>query len=442
MILDLFAGPGGWDVALDQLGLHGIGIEWDAAACKTRAAAGHLTIRGDVSNYPTEPFVGRVTGLIASPPCQDFSRAGTRAGIDGYRGRHVYEVMRWATALRPDWIACEQVPQVLPIWKDFALALNDLGYLTWTGILNAADYGVPQIRQRAILMAHKQDGFVLTVPRATHSDSSSMDLFSDDLLPYVTMAKALGWPAGRVGFPRVDDTGTSPDGYRERDWTDVDLPAKTVTEKIRSWTRQEDECEGSKEHELLETESGEATKAPTMLNTGRDWKPGGTRDDAQKISVDEPSPTVTGQTKAWWWQDPPLLNPGMTATQPNRRLYDPMAEPAPTIAFGHDAANWRWEERRNDQSGSGEVDPAWPWDRPATTVAGRGLVPDPGMNANSTNGAKKSRNDGWRVTHREAGILQSFDPEYPWRGKSTKIYQQIGNAIPPKLAKAIIEALI
>src|SRR5690606_11865574 len=71
VILDLFAGPGGWDEGLRSIGITDvIGMEWDAAACATRAAAGHKTVRCDVSQYPPAPFVGKVRGLIASPPCQ------------------------------------------------------------------------------------------------------------------------------------------------------------------------------------------------------------------------------------------------------------------------------------------------------------------------------------------------------------------------------------
>jgi DNA (cytosine-5)-methyltransferase 1 len=82
MILDLFAGPGGWSEGLRSLGMDEIGLEWDESACRTRSAAGHRTIRCDVAAYPVEPFVGRVRGLIASPPCQAFSMAGKGGGRD------------------------------------------------------------------------------------------------------------------------------------------------------------------------------------------------------------------------------------------------------------------------------------------------------------------------------------------------------------------------
>ena len=47
-VIDLFAGPGGWDIGARALGVDTIGIEHDAAACATRSAAQHATIRADV----------------------------------------------------------------------------------------------------------------------------------------------------------------------------------------------------------------------------------------------------------------------------------------------------------------------------------------------------------------------------------------------------------
>lgn len=69
-ILDLFAGPGGWSHSLNVLGARDVGLEWDEWACKTRAAAGQLTIRTDVALYPVWPFLGKTAGLIASPPAR------------------------------------------------------------------------------------------------------------------------------------------------------------------------------------------------------------------------------------------------------------------------------------------------------------------------------------------------------------------------------------
>ena len=194
VIVDLFAGPGGWSEGLRMLApdLHAteIGLEWDAAACETRAAAGHATIRTDIAAYPTEPFAGKVTGLIASPPCQDFSSAGKNAGINGARGQLISEVLRWSNALRPNWIACEQVPPALPVWNGYETYLRQLGYFTWSGVLNAADYGVPQTRRRAILLASNSGP--VSPPPPTHERKPLPNLFGADLCEWQTMRSALG----------------------------------------------------------------------------------------------------------------------------------------------------------------------------------------------------------------------------------------------------------
>src|SRR5688572_18060095 len=81
MIADTFAGPGGWDEALRRLGRTDVvGVEWDHAACRTATAAGHRRVRADVATYPVERFAG-AEGVIASPPCPAFSRAGKKAGM-------------------------------------------------------------------------------------------------------------------------------------------------------------------------------------------------------------------------------------------------------------------------------------------------------------------------------------------------------------------------
>jgi DNA (cytosine-5)-methyltransferase 1 len=188
-IVDLFAGPGGWSEGLRLLGLSDIGIEVDASACDTRRAAGHATIRADVTTIDPRRFKG-FTGVIASPPCTDWSAAGGRAGRSGKTGHLVDLPLAWVEAIRPEWVACEQVPEVLPIWQEHALRYRELGYSTWTGILCAADYGVPQTRRRAILMASRV-GPALP-PDPTHGQDPEPGLFGT-LEPWVTMAEALGW---------------------------------------------------------------------------------------------------------------------------------------------------------------------------------------------------------------------------------------------------------
>lgn len=210
MIIDLFAGMGGWSEGLAAHGQSDVGIEMDKPACGTRVAAGHRTICADVSTFPLDRLVGRVDGIIASPPCTDWSQSGKRAGLDGETGALVLEVDRWVRALRPKWVACEQVPPAVEWWHRFAREWKALGYMTWAGLLNAADYGVPQTRTRAFLLASTDHQPV--PPPATHARRPQAPLYGDEMAPWISMAEALGWGALDCASPTVTAGGTKTGG--------------------------------------------------------------------------------------------------------------------------------------------------------------------------------------------------------------------------------------
>lgn len=242
MILDDFAGIGGFERGLaDLIDETGVGIEWDRDACATRAAAGLATIRADVARYPAiERIDARI--LAASPPCQAFSRAAgnifERGGIKDSERLHaagkaigagdleergvwadprsalVLEPLRYAVARRPALVALEQVPDVAPLWETFAEVLERLGYSAWVGVLCAADYGLAQVRRRALLLA-TLDGTAAPAP-PTHAEDGE-DLFGAK--PWPTMAEALGWAS-------LDDVPLAAHHRPDRPDVVVDLEAE------------------------------------------------------------------------------------------------------------------------------------------------------------------------------------------------------------------------
>lgn len=183
MILDLFAGPGGWDEGLRMVGRRDVlGIELDEDACATAEAAGHDRWRMDVRRFEPAQFPSVVEGIIASPPCQPFSENGRRGGLADPRGELVHEAMRIVDAMRPQWVTFEQVKTVLPIWREHVQTLRSWGYSAWCAVIDAANYGVPQNRLRAVLVA-RRDGVQADLPAETHSR-----------LHWVSQGAALGWP--------------------------------------------------------------------------------------------------------------------------------------------------------------------------------------------------------------------------------------------------------
>ena len=391
--IDLFAGPGGWDVAARDLGLDVLGIEFDHAACETRRAAGLPTIEGDVRDHRLMATAG-YGGLIASPPCQTFSTAGKGAGraalgdvLSGVRTlaarQHfdasafsdertglVLEPLVWALtaidAVRPfQWIALEQVPTVLPVWEAYAEVLRAEGYSVATGNLHAEQYGVPQTRKRAVLVARLNGEAKLPTPTHSRYYNRSPEKLDDGVLPWVYMAAALGW--GMTARPSMTVTG-----------------------------------------------GGSATGGAEPFGNG-----------ARKA--------MRREIEAGRW----VYVNGNQANAARR----PADRPAPTVHFGAAMNDVRWVQRSNYSAGSSTGSSAEErgrtergLDQPSVTVTGKGFQ-------------WVERDVRWapsmvRVSVEEAAILQSFPAGYPWQGCKTKQYQQVGNAVPPLLARAVLSTVL
>jgi len=407
--VDLFAGPGGWDYACAALGFAPLGIEFDDAACATRAEVGLCTEQADVAALDPADY-GPIDLLIASPPCQAFSNAGRREGIADLplvweaakaideggtatdlswrdpRAALVLEPLRWALALEPDLLAWEQVPPVLDFWRFCGGVLERRGYSTWAGICEAERYGVPQTRERAVLLASKRG--IAEPPRPTHQryvkgESARHEAtFEGEVLPWVSMAEALGW------------------GMTNR-------PASTVMTPHG----------GAAESGVLDGGSHQRQVLRDARAAG-DW------------THQRPSPTITSGTARC--EGGVLVYPTWrNGNQPNasERRAD---EPAPTIAFGHNAAGVEWV-----------------FERPATTVCADPRLSPPGYRGRAEDyddegnyTGERSMDNAVKVTLEEAAILQSFPPDYPFQGTKAKRFEQVGNAVPPLVARAILTSLL
>ncbi|MFF8530526.1 DNA cytosine methyltransferase [Streptomyces sp. NPDC015532] len=372
-VLDLFAGPGGLDVAGHELDIPSLGIEWEKSACLTRYAAGLETLHADVSAVRRDAFESlppEINVLAGGPPCQTYSVAGHGAGREALeevkqyihrlvagepdeaidkdlkklsdpRTALVLEPLRYAIratrsrarANRPyDVIVLEQVPTVAPVWEHYAKALRDKGlpdgtkYEVTFGVLATERYGVPQTRSRAVLIARRAGLGQPSLPSPTHR-------------AYEPKAwnRRIASGENPVHQPTLDDAEARGRGKK----ADQDLPSwKSMGEVLR---------------DRVGTHPGRTTPFLVRSNYGSSGIPGrrGVRTDQQ------PAATVTGRISRF-------------------------------VVFEH-------------------------------------------LDENVVH-------EGARFSMNEAGMLQSFPPDYPWSG--TAQAQQVGNAVPPAFGMHLLSAAL
>lgn len=239
-VIELFAGAGGAALGLKAAGFESLAcVEWDEDACATLEAAGFPAIRADVREWMWEG--PRIDLLWASFPCQCWSTAGKRLGArDTERNGWPWTVSQ-VDELKPTWLICENVPGLTyhsgtkcgdPMmcarcYFD-AVILEQLRErfetVQWA-ILEAAAFGVPQLRRRVIIVAGPSP---IRWPNPTHGAPDQLGLFSI-LKPYVTVRDALALNERFM----VIGAGTNPHGKgkeHERTYRDItNEPSTTLT---------------------------------------------------------------------------------------------------------------------------------------------------------------------------------------------------------------------
>lgn len=209
----IFSGAGGMDIGVMQAGFEILAcIELDHNCCDTlrenikRENRETKVYEGDIRTFSPKSIMndlsikeGHIDLLFGGPPCQAFSQIGKQLSLQDDRGILLYQVLRYAEALKPHAIMMEQVKGLLTakdlngnpggVFNSFIEKLEALGYVPKWKVMLAAEYGVPQLRERVILVAtRKPNGFVF--PSPTHaSPERCSGLFA--LLPYVTVGDVI-----------------------------------------------------------------------------------------------------------------------------------------------------------------------------------------------------------------------------------------------------------
>ena len=202
-VVGLFAGIGGFEVGLGQAGHETVLVSevLPAARAVLSARMPDVTLHGDVQKLRGLP--SDVEIVAAGFPCQDLSQAGLTKGLDGQRSGLVGEVFRLAQTASPRWVVLENVPFMLQLRKGDAMhriadAFEDIGYRWAWRVVDTFGFGLPQRRERVILVASK-------------TEDPAAALFADDAT-LQRPATAIGrvahgfyWTEGRGGLGWAPD---------------------------------------------------------------------------------------------------------------------------------------------------------------------------------------------------------------------------------------------
>lgn len=198
--VDLFCGAGGLSTGLLDAGVavRG-GVDNNSPSIETfdlnhrpRGARGiQADVKGMTGDDIREIAGGSIQLLAGGPPCQPFSVAGRRRGLDDIRGDLIFEYVRLLAESEADAFLFENVPNLATVdggkvLTELKKAIEGAGYSATHALLHAANYGVPQMRKRLFIIGSRHQKIPMP-PDATHAIGPSFP----GQHPYITVAQAL-----------------------------------------------------------------------------------------------------------------------------------------------------------------------------------------------------------------------------------------------------------
>lgn len=449
-VLDLFAGCGGLSLGFQAAGFQvAAAVEFDPDAAASHGANFHPgdprhAVARDITKLTPEMLakhlelgdvVSAVDVIVGGPPCQAFARVGRSKlrEIDAHpeafkhdpRAQLYLEYLHYVEAFRPLALLMENVPDILNhggqnVAEETCEVLREKGYVAGYTLLNASYFGVPQMRERMILVAYRKElGVEVTFPSPTHF----MEL-----------------PPGYAGSRQVALkflTGLQPGeavSYVEPPAAKADLPPAVTAEdalgdlppitlhlegKLRRGARRFEE--------LIPYDRGPAGDYGTLMRTWPGYANGeGLRDHVIRYLPRD-------------WKLFARLNPGDQYPEAHRHAVAMFNEELARLARkgrapaeGSDAWNYLWDEFVPPYD-VGKFPNKWRKmepDLPARTLMAH-------LGKDSYSHIHYDSAQARTISVREAARLQSFPDGFVFRGTMNPAFRQIGNAVPPLLGKAV-----
>lgn len=392
-VISLFAGAGGVDIGFQKAGFKVIWAnDFDENAVNTfKRNIGEHIVLGDITKINSDEIPDGADVITGGFPCQGFSVANTKRSMEDKRNFLYKEMLRIIKDKKPKFFVAENVKGLLSLEKGLVMKMiekdfKEIGYKMEYRLLNSADYGVPQNRERVIIIGNRV-GLKNPFPKQSHLKQETENLFSSisNLAPHRTVKSAIGYLANIETVERNSNQ-------------EIDLNGKKIYNHIAYtnvensfWTRkgdttQEEICDYLK---YWRDKKGISTKKIDELfgykHTAGHWF----RKDNKSGSIPKPSD---------WWRLKEILEFDDT----------------------HDnfVTNLVEKEILFEQSLR-----ITNWDRPSDTIT----ASTPEIHIN------KKR----RLSVRECAILQTFPDDFIFTGSLSAQHRQVGNAVPPLLAEKI-----
>jgi DNA (cytosine-5)-methyltransferase 1 len=197
--ISLFSGAMGMDIGLEQAGFEpAVCLEVDKWACATieKNRPGLPLIRDDIRNWSGNKILDHcglpssaITFIVGGPPCPSFSTAGKRKSFTDSRGEVMFDFLRIVNEIKPPFFVMENVrgilsaaikhtplserangqywsaPEEMPgsVMRLLREQFREMGYTVTAELVNAANYGVPQVRERVVFIGSR-DGYQIKMP--------------------------------------------------------------------------------------------------------------------------------------------------------------------------------------------------------------------------------------------------------------------------------------
>ena len=383
-VISLFSGAGGMDLGFIQAGFEIIWANdfFKEATDTYKMNIGNHIVHGDITKIASNEIPDGADVIIGGFPCQGFSVANNKRSMEDKRNFLYKEMLRIIKDKKPKYFVAENVKGILSMenGKVIEMILNDfreLGYKVDYKLLNAAEYGIPQLRERVIIIGNRLNK-VNSYPNKTHYVDNPVE----NLLPPVTAEKTIGF---------LSDLRLSNNPIELEDGRKIynHIASENVSETF--WGRkydvnQHDICDYLK---YWRDKSGWTTKKVDdhfgYKYTAGHWF----RKDNNSGSIPKPED---------WWELKKILG------------FDDKYDKAVTTLVEKEI---KFEQSLRITN----------WDRPSDTIT----ATSPEIHVN------KKR----RLSVRECALLQCFPLDFVFTGSLNRMYTQVGNAVPVTLAKLI-----